>query len=288
MAGSSSDRDAALDARRLDPYLPRAVLRHLVDRPGAAVHTLDATVLFADVSGFTKLSERLARRGREGAEELVGAIGTALSALLGVAHADGGTLLKLSGDALLLLFEGDGHRDRACRAAVGMRRLLRDVGRLSTSAGKVQLRISQGLHSGEFHLFLVGTSHRELLLAGIGTTTVTRMEKVAEAGEIVVSATTAGLLPAGCVGPVRGGGRLLAAAPDGDALAPAPAPEASLPTFDQLAGALSTEVRAHVLAEQHPPEHRHATAAFVRYAGTDELIARDGPQAGAAALHELV
>src|SRR5215213_5498101 len=207
MAGSAPDRDGTRLTRRLDPYVPHVVLRHLVGRPGAAVHSLDATLLFTDISGFTKLSERLARRGREGAEELVEAIGTSLSALLGVAHADGGNLLKLSGDALLLLFEGDGHLARASRSALGMRRMLRDVGRLETSAGKVTLRMSQGLHSGEFHLFLVGSSHRELLIAGRGSTLVTLMEKAADAGEVVVSPETAALLPANCVGAAKGPGR---------------------------------------------------------------------------------
>ena len=36
---------------------------------------LDATVAFVDLSGFTRLSERLAKLGREGAEHLVEAIG---------------------------------------------------------------------------------------------------------------------------------------------------------------------------------------------------------------------
>ena len=286
MAGSAPDRDGTRLTRRLDPYVPHVVLRHLVGRPGAAVHTLDATLLFTDISGFTKLSERLARRGREGAEELVEAIGTSLSALLGVAHADGGNLLKLSGDALLLLFEGDGHLARASRSALGMRRMLRDVGRLETSAGKVTLRMSQGLHSGEFHLFLVGSSHRELLIAGRGSTLVTLMEKAADAGEVVVSPETAALLPADCVGAAKGPGRLLTGIPAAGA-AP-PLPERGLPDADQLAAALSTEVRAHVLAEHRAPEHRHATAAFIRFEGTDAIIAGEGPEAGAAALHELV
>ena len=34
------------------------------------VETLDGTMVFADVSGFTRLSERLARKGQEGAEYL--------------------------------------------------------------------------------------------------------------------------------------------------------------------------------------------------------------------------
>ena len=47
--------------------------------------------------------------------------------------------------------------------------------------------MSQGIHSGELHLFLVGDSHRELLVAGAGATAVTRMEKAAGAGEIVLA-----------------------------------------------------------------------------------------------------
>ena len=40
------------------------------------------TMVFADVSGFTRLSERLARKGKEGAEHLVDVINTCFSALL--------------------------------------------------------------------------------------------------------------------------------------------------------------------------------------------------------------
>ena len=47
---------------------------------------LDGTMVFADVSGFTRLSERLARTGKEGAEHLVDAINACFSALLGNAY----------------------------------------------------------------------------------------------------------------------------------------------------------------------------------------------------------
>jgi len=43
------------------------------------VETLDGTMVFADVSGFTRLSERLARKGKEGAEYLVDAINVCFS-----------------------------------------------------------------------------------------------------------------------------------------------------------------------------------------------------------------
>jgi class 3 adenylate cyclase/tetratricopeptide (TPR) repeat protein len=273
-------------ARRIDAYVPTVVLEHLVRAPGASLRTLDATVLFADVSGFTNLSERLTRRGREGAEELVETIGTAFGGLLAVAHRKGGSLLKLAGDALLLLFDGEDHLARGCGAAVEMRGALRRMGRLRTSAGTVTLRMSQGLHTGEVHVLLVGRSHREQLLAGPGATLPTLMEKEADAGEIVVSPAAAALLPARCVGAVKGPGRrLLAAPPSGDRPRLRPL---ALPSEEDVAACLSTEVRAHVLGAAHPPEHRHVTTAFVQWRDTDALIEREGPEAAVEALDALM
>jgi class 3 adenylate cyclase/tetratricopeptide (TPR) repeat protein len=272
--------------RLLDPYVPNILLRHLADTPQAPTRTLDATLLFTDISGFTSLSERLARGGREGAEELVDALGVAFGGLLAVAYANDGSLLKFGGDALLLLFDGDDHLERACRSASGMRRMLRQTGPLATSAGKVTLRMSQGMHSGELHLFLVGDSHRELLLAGPAATAVTHMEKAANAGEIVVSPETAARLPRVWLGGQRGGGRLLTSSPKGRE--PGPRVLARLPSDEAVAGCLSTEVRGHVAGGAQPPEHRHVTAAFVRFAGTDALIAREGVEACAEALDELM
>jgi class 3 adenylate cyclase/tetratricopeptide (TPR) repeat protein len=286
MSLSLTDRTAApAVGRELDAYQPSVLLQHLAETPDAWVRTLDATVLFTDISGFTKLSERLARGGREGAEELVGAIDSSFKALLEVSHHHGASVLKFAGDALLQLFDGDEHLERACASAVGMRRILRDVGRLETSAGKVTLRMSQGLHSGALHLFVVGSSHRELILAGPGATEMTLMEKAAEAGQIVVSPLTALRLPDTCVGGVQGPGRILTAAPP---LPDMPLAPLTLPPSELVAECLSTEVRAHLASGQQPPEHRHVTAAFVRYSGTDALLAGAGPDAVADALHELV
>ena len=142
---------ARLDAA--DPSVPRW-------------QAVEGTMVFGDVSGFTKMSERLARHGKVGAEEVADAINACFEALLDVAYRCGGSLIKFGGDALLLLFTGEGHATRAAHAAVGMRSRLRSLGRIDTTAGRVTLRISIGVHSGTFHLFLVGGSHRELIVAG--------------------------------------------------------------------------------------------------------------------------
>ena len=112
-------------------------------------------------------------------------------ALLDLAVSYGGRLLKFGGDALLLYFSGEAHEARGCRAAVEMRRALRTVGRLTVLGQRVSLRMSVGVHSGDFHFFLVGGSHRELVVTGPAASTTVTMEGTADAGQIVVSPTTA-------------------------------------------------------------------------------------------------
>ena len=46
-------------------YVPRMLQQHLVADPGAQSWIAEGTAAFADISGFTKLSEQLASKGRE-------------------------------------------------------------------------------------------------------------------------------------------------------------------------------------------------------------------------------
>ena len=122
------------------------------------------------------MSEKLSSQGRAGAEEVTEVMNATFAALLAVAYAQGGGLLKFGGDALLLLYEGEEHASRAARAAFEMRRTLRAIGRPRTSAGAIQLKMHAGLHSGTFQFFLVGESHRELLISGPSASATVAME----------------------------------------------------------------------------------------------------------------
>ncbi len=205
---------------------------------------------------------------------------------LAVAYENGGSLLKFGGDALLLWFEGESHAARACRATVLMRRVLRDVGRIDVPGAKVTLRMSQGVNSGRFHFFAVGTSHVDLLPTGPAWSRLVAMEHAAVAGEILLSPETAALMPVRCLGNAKGPGVLLAREP----AVPGPLPLVPRPKMpaETLARCLSTAVRAHVLAGGGSSEHRSVTIAFIKFEGTDALIEQRGPEAAAEALHRLV
>ena len=112
----------------LRPYVPRLLVDWLRGSPGQLHREVEGTLAFVDISGFTKLTERLARKGRIGAEEMSDTLSTVFSGLLSVAYEDGAGLVKWGGDAVLLLFDGDGHTARAARAAVRMRSALRILG----------------------------------------------------------------------------------------------------------------------------------------------------------------
>ena len=115
--------EASVDrAASLRPYLPRMLIDWLAEAPGTMLREVDGTIVFVDISGFTKMSERLARNGKVGAEEVTEVIGSVFARLLSVAYGEGGGLIKFGGDALLLLFTGHDHPIKGARAAVGMRK----------------------------------------------------------------------------------------------------------------------------------------------------------------------
>ena len=167
--------------------MPRLVVDWLRDAPEERHRRVDGSLVFVDISGFTKLAERLARKGKVGAEELSDTLNATFTELLSVAYDYGAGVIKWGGDAVLLLFDGEDHEIRACRGAAEMQRAIRRVGRIRTESGTVVLRMSVGVNTGAFDFFLVGESHRELLIAGRAATETTLLEAVADAGEVVVS-----------------------------------------------------------------------------------------------------
>jgi class 3 adenylate cyclase/tetratricopeptide (TPR) repeat protein len=271
----------------LDPYVPRLAAEWDLDAPGARWRQLEATCCFVDISGFTALSERLARRGRIGAEELTEVLNHVFSGMLEVAYGKGGALLKFGGDALLLAFTGDDHATMAARGAVAMRAALREARTVPTSVGRVNLRMSVGIHSGTFHLFRVGDAHHELLVSGPAASATTRMEQTADAGEIVVSADTAERLAAGAVGATKGEGRLLRwRRGDGDE---GPGPIRARPvTAAAVAACVPVALRARLGRHAGESEHRMASVGFIKFSGVDDLLASDGPDSTAAALDAVV
>src|SRR3954466_2427140 len=103
-----------------DAYAAAIHARWLAAEPQRKWRSEPATLVFADVSGFTAMSERLAKRGKIGAEETTEVINRVFGGLLDATLEAGGEILKFGGDAVLAYFTGDGHQARGARAALAM------------------------------------------------------------------------------------------------------------------------------------------------------------------------
>ena len=69
---------------RLDRLVPRIVLDWVTDEPERRWRVVEGTMVFADISGFTALSEKLATRGRIGTEELVETLSRLFAGMLDI------------------------------------------------------------------------------------------------------------------------------------------------------------------------------------------------------------
>jgi class 3 adenylate cyclase/tetratricopeptide (TPR) repeat protein len=284
---SAEEVALAADQSLLRPYVPRLVVDWLRTAPEQTWREVDGSLAFVDISGFTKLTERLARKGRIGAEEMSDTLSATFSALLTVAYEDGAGLVKWGGDAVLLLFEGDDHAAHAARAAFRMRAALRNLGQRQTTAGNVVLRMSVGIHSGTFHFFLVGDPalHRELLVSGPAASITAEVEGLASAGQIGLSASAAALLPKRLSRLVDDKWSVLSSEPN---IAPMRAPFPPDIAGLDVGATLSEPIRRHLLAGGGEPEHRNIAVGFVQFSGTDALLAEHGPQVLADALDQCM
>ncbi len=146
------------------------------------------TVLFADVTGSTGLGERL------DAERLREVMDAFFSAMREEIEAEGGTVEKFIGDAVMAAFGVPAaHEDdpaRALRAALRMRRRLDRLNEdLSRSHG-VRLEMRTGINTGEV-LAVTAPRPGEAMVTGDAVNAAARLEQAAEPGHVVVGERTA-------------------------------------------------------------------------------------------------
>ncbi len=243
------------------------VPRLLVEHGGPTGRSLrvQGTAVLIDISGFTTLSEQLAAAGREGTEQLIATLSRIFTVLL-PATDDGGDILKFAGDALFVLFRGEDHAKHAAHAAWNMNRVLAAIGDIHLPAARARLRMSVGVHTGDFELVLTGSDSVSVVLAGAATDRVLELQSAAPAGRILVSIETAALLPPKQTAPeegIAGAHRLLrAGSVQAHSLL---ALTTTAPNAGERFLPLAFRRRPDLLGAD--PDHRWAAIAFVQVSG---------------------
>lgn len=170
-------------------FLPEYVVKQILENPnsfklGGVNQTI--TVLFADIRGFTRLSEHAPP------EKVVQLLNKYFSAMTDIIFAHGGTLDKYLGDGLMALFGAPTATPQdatnALNAAVAMQRRVIGINQELRGEGLPEIGIGIGLHTGEATVGYIGSERRsEYTAIGDTVNTASRLESNSKGGQILMS-----------------------------------------------------------------------------------------------------
>ncbi|MEZ4767383.1 MAG: tetratricopeptide repeat protein [Caldilineales bacterium] len=173
--------------------------RHALARGQELPERAAGAALFADISGFTPLTERLARAlgAQRGAEELTVTLNRVYDALIAEVHRFGGSVLGFSGDAITCWFDGDDGL-RAVAAALALHAAMSSFASPEAPGEGAAdgLAVKVAVAAGSVRRFVVGDPEHTLVdvIAGETLDRLADAEHAAERGEIILDGATAGAL----------------------------------------------------------------------------------------------
>jgi adenylate cyclase len=158
-------------------------------RPPPAVHAARATVLFADLRGYTGMAERLP------AVSIVPLLDEFFFILAAATETHGGKVYHMAGDGMMAGFgvvDADGGARAALAAGHAMLRGFAVVAARWRSELSIEAGIGVGLHLGEVAVGVLGPpGHRATTLVGDTVNVAARLCSRARAGEVLFSCTVA-------------------------------------------------------------------------------------------------
>jgi adenylate cyclase len=190
-------------------FLPDHIVNQILDSPDSLKlggTNLEATILFADVRGFTPLSEKLKP------EEIVELLNEYFTNMTDIIFSHQGLLDKYMGDGLMALFgvayAADDAPINAAKAAIDMQRRMVDLREKFLDYFGHSVSIGIGINTGTITVGYIG-SNRRMEYTGIGdpVNLAARLESNTKPSQIIVSAVTheriKGLVPTKSLGEIK-------------------------------------------------------------------------------------
>ncbi len=149
----------------------------------------DVTILFADIRGFTSLSQR------SSATRVVAMLNRYFEAIVEVVFRFNGTVDKYIGDEIMVLFgapvEVDRPADRAVACALEMQAAIEKFNREREAAGEEPIEVGIGINSGEVVVGSIGSSRTmQYTCIGDAVNVASRITGMAGPGQVLVSEHT--------------------------------------------------------------------------------------------------
>ena len=148
--------------------------------------TIDATVVFLDICGFTRISESTQ------ADTVVKMINSYFDVMVKEIMAVDGYIDKFIGDAIMAVFRGDYHLDRAIESSLAVRNKINSIPAIQGENEQFKPQVSIGINSGEMISGNIGSeSLKRLDYTVIGDTvnTAARLQDAAKENQILINET---------------------------------------------------------------------------------------------------
>jgi class 3 adenylate cyclase/DNA-binding NarL/FixJ family response regulator len=148
---------------------------------------LDATVIFLDVCGFTSITEKIP------ANTVVTLLNSLFDTIVIEIIQQSGHVDKFMGDAVMAVFRGEYHLDRAIDAAIAIRDKLAKHEEIVFGETKFTPEISIGINSGEMVSGNIGSASLKRLdytVIGDAVNLAQRLQGVAKPGQILITEET--------------------------------------------------------------------------------------------------
>ena len=188
-------RLAGIRVSRMHPNLCTICETQFERVKGAKQLLVPATVLFADVRGYTDLSERL------DSSRMADLLSTFYEHCAAAIWERDGIVNKLIGDAVFAIFNfpirHDDHLRRAVEAGLELQRCCRAIQVASERTPSEAVGVGVGIHTGEIAIGEVGQFCRDFTAIGPVINLAARLQGAARPGEVLVSAGTYDELGAG-------------------------------------------------------------------------------------------
>jgi len=145
--------------------------------------TVEASVVFIDICSFTTISEN------ESPDVVVKLLNSYFDVMVKEIIAQGGYVDKFIGDAIMAVFRGDFHLDRAIDSCLAVRS---SIAKLPNHADHVSFlpKVSIGINSGEMISGNIGSANLRRLdytVIGDAVNTAQRLQAAAQKGQIIIS-----------------------------------------------------------------------------------------------------
>lgn len=145
---------------------------------------LEATVMFIDVCGFTAITEKIP------ANSVVSLLNGIFDTIVKEIIAQGGHVDKFMGDAVMAVFRGEFHLDRAIDVALAVKENISKIEVELEGNNKYKPEISIGINSGEMVSGNIGSASLRRLdytVIGDAVNVAQRLQTIAKAGQIIIS-----------------------------------------------------------------------------------------------------